>query len=147
MTPAVVDRRPVTDALLAMLAVATGRAAYDHGAPSDAEPPYNVVWSIPGGSYAGSLARPFQRSTLVYQIDSVGTARESAQWLADKTAHAMLDRSANGEPTAAMAIGDMAVSERRPQAVPAGVDVGGKPPHEVFSVPARYELLVVPAAA
>jgi hypothetical protein len=139
------DRRPLTDALLALLAEGTDRPAYDHGAPPDADPPYNVVWSIEGGRYEGTWGDPVEIADVVYQIDSVGMARRSAEWLADKVGHVMLDRETGGAFSAELDVDGMAVTNRSPQGGPAGVEVDGRPPHEVFSVPERYVLVVVPA--
>lgn len=149
------DRRPLTDALLALLAEGTGRPVYDHGAPPNAAddddeddqpagPPYVVVWSIEGGRYEGTWGDPVEIADVVYQIDSVGMARRSAEWLADKVGHVMLDRETGGAFSADLDVDGMAITNRSPQGGPAGVEIDGKPPHEVFSVPERYVLVVVP---
>lgn len=74
--------RAHTDAVIAALE-ALGLAVGDAVAP-DQDPPYVVVYPIPGGSTTGTLATPDDDAILVYQVTCVGKTREQAEWLADK---------------------------------------------------------------
>jgi hypothetical protein len=75
-----------------------GLAVGDAEAPEQ-DPPYVVVYPIPGGDTTGTLANPDDDVVLVYQVTCVGTDRRQAEWLADKAF--------------ALVAGDLAVPERR----------------------------------
>lgn len=79
----VASQREHTDGVIAKL-VAAGLVVGDGEAP-DAEPPYAVVHSIPGGSATGSIEEPHEDGELVYQVTCVGTTREQAEWVADES--------------------------------------------------------------
>ena len=50
----------------------------------DVDPPYAVVYPVPGGSTSGTLADPDDDAVFVYQVTCVGKSREQAEWIADK---------------------------------------------------------------
>jgi hypothetical protein len=63
---------------------ALGVAVGDAQAPTG-NPPYCVVYQVAGGDTYGPLAAQNDDAELIYQVTCVGTSREQAQWLADKT--------------------------------------------------------------
>lgn len=76
------SQRRHTDGVIAALEAA-GLTVGDGEA--EGAPPYVVVHSIPGGSAFGSLEEPHEDAELVYQVTCVGTTREQAEWLADRS--------------------------------------------------------------
>lgn len=141
------DRQLLTTALLTMLVSGTGKPVGDHKAPLSTDPPYCVLYSIPGGGFWGAgLVAPDADADFVYQVDSVGLKRNQAEWLADRVRRSMLARSASGafQVTLTPPTG-LKVADRLPDSGPGGVQVSGIPPHEVFSVAERFVLRVVPA--
>lgn len=149
------DRRPVTAGLVTMIATATGKPCGDQqvpdGLPVTADPsekvPYSVVHEIDGGGYWGpGLVAPEQCADFVYQIDSVGFSPAQCRWLADRNRRTMLARSSSGAFRVAFpAVTGLAVADRMPETNPGGMDVGGKHPHQVFTIAERFTLRVVPA--
>ena len=79
----VVDPRLATDGVRAKLAT-FGLNVGDGQAPAGA-PPYVVVYPIPGGYTTGTLADLDGDAALDFQVSCVGTTREQAQWLQNKT--------------------------------------------------------------
>jgi hypothetical protein len=63
---------------------ALGVTVGDAQAPNMA-PPYVVVYQIAGGDTYGPLGAQNDDAELIYQVTCVGTSREQAQWLVDKT--------------------------------------------------------------
>lgn len=141
------DRRHVTDALIALVAAGTGKACGDHKAPLGVEPPYSVVYEIPGGAYWGpGLVAPEQNADFVYQVDSVGLTRGQAGWLRDSVTRTMLARASSGGFQVALANpSGLRVADRVADGGPGAIQVEGKPPHEVFSAAERFVLRVVSA--
>jgi len=74
--------REHTDAVIAALE-ALGLTVGDAVAPAGIDPPYVVVYAIPGGGTAGPLATPHDDAVLVYQVTCVGDSRKQAEWLED----------------------------------------------------------------
>jgi hypothetical protein len=89
----------ITDALVDFLAAQTGRPVGWATAPIDGEgvpvdPPYAIVYALPGGSTWGpGLTGPDEGARLPYQVTSVGLRGDQAAWMADKVRHAMLGRT------------------------------------------------------
>jgi hypothetical protein len=79
----VVSLRRHTDAVIALLESA-GLTVGDAEAQG-LTPPYVTVYSIPGGRVFGTLANPHEDAEIVYQTTCVGTTREQAEWLVDKS--------------------------------------------------------------
>lgn len=138
-----VDRRPVTSAIVAMLAAAHGRPVGDGEAPADTTLPYSVVFEVPGGGFEGpAFAAPDADAAFVYQVTSVGERRDQAGWMADQNRRALLGRDAAGVFVHAIASEDLTaaglvVDERQPQAT-GGVDREGR----VFNASDRYVVVV-----
>lgn len=93
----VVDVAPLTDALVAFLASLTGRPVGDGRLPTQADPPFAVVYQIPGGEFWGAEYADAQAGAAVaYQITSVDVTRAGAELHADSIRHALCDRLADG---------------------------------------------------
>lgn len=141
------DRQFITNNLLTMLAAGTGKQVGDHKAPAVPVYPYSVLYVLPGGEYWGApLIAPDADVDMYYQVDSIGARRDQVEWLADRVRRTMLARTSGGvfqvsftNPTG------WKVADRVPEGGPGGVQVEGSPPNEVFSIPERFALRVVPA--
>jgi len=144
---AVLQQRPVTDALIAMIATATARPCGDHESPPDGSlaDGYTYVYSIDGGEFDGPpFWSPESDGILVYQIMSVGYDRDHVEWIADRVRLTMLSRSPAGAfqvPFPAMA--GLAVVHREPDGTSPGVIPEGPPANRVYNIPERYRLAVV----
>ncbi len=155
----VLDRRPVTTALVGWLATATGKPCGDHRLPTNlpAAPttpgkkpdPYSIVYALDGGGYWGpGLVAPDQAADWLYQVTSVGYSPAQVQWLADAVKRTLLARSASGAFQVAFpAVTGVVIADRMPPegSGAGGIDIAGKHPDEVFSIPERYVLRAVPA--
>jgi hypothetical protein len=86
------DARVVTDAVKALL-VAGGLTVGDGVAPSG-NPPYAVVYPV-FHTVTGPVGEPSADANRVFQVTSVGTTREQAQWVSDKAATALLGADHN----------------------------------------------------
>ncbi len=155
----VIDRRPITKALVPWLATATGKPCGDHRLPTNLPPPptergrksdpYTIVFALDGGGYWGpGLTAPDQAADFVYQVTSVGYSPEQVQWMADAVKRTMLARSSSGAFQVAFpAVTGVVIADRMPPEGdgPGGIDIAGRHPDEVFSIPERYVLRAVPA--
>lgn len=152
----VIDRRPITKALVSWLASSTGKPCGDHRLPPNLPPhpappakpdPYMIAYALDGGGFWGpGLVAPEQNADYLYQVTSVGWSPEQVQWMADRVFATMLARSASGAFQVAFpAVTGIVVADRLPDGGRGGIDVAGKRPDEVFSLPERYVLRVVPA--
>lgn len=88
--PDVAQARPVTDGVLAALDAATAHPVGDHTAPAVTSGPYTILYSIPGGSFDGSMGGPHEMAVFRYQVDSHNRSRDGAEWLADRNRTALL---------------------------------------------------------
>lgn len=151
----VIDRRPITKALVAWLASSTGKPCGDHRLPplppppaTSAKPdPYMIAYALDGGGAWGpGLVAPELNVDLLYQVTSVGYSPEQVQWMADRAYATLLARTAAGAFQVAFpAVTGVVVADRLPEGGRGGIDVGGRHPNEVFSLPERYLLRVVAA--
>lgn len=143
-----IEEDQVTSALIAMLrsSVPSTLRVYDHRAPADRTFPYLVVMRIPGGGSGGPpLYDPDVDLTLAYQIDGVGSRRDSAEWAAGRAGRVVVGRTGGSFqyelplPAGVRECGRMRLDTL------GGVELEGLPPNEVFTVPNRYEITVTPA--
>src|SRR5438270_13362963 len=103
-TYGVPNRLPVTEGLVALLATGTGRPVGVTRAPYKgtdvehvADPPYAIVYPLPGGAVTGSyFSHPDEEVTWVYEVTSVGIRDDQAQWMADVARQSILGRDASG---------------------------------------------------
>lgn len=98
-----IARRPVTNAVVALLAQASGlpvgRAVAPPGVP---DPPYYIVYAMPLEVSGAPLADEHEDASIVYQITSVSGpdrdvpdsagALEQTEWMADKAREIFLAR-------------------------------------------------------
>lgn len=54
---------------------------------------YIIVYPTGGGGVDGSIGRPHDDVTLVYQLTCVGSTREQTDWMRDKARGVMLNRA------------------------------------------------------
>lgn len=136
-------RKDLTKNLRAALAAATGRPGDVREIKADTQPPYFILYPVPGGGYSGPpLSKPDADVQTVYQVTSVGTSPESAEWLADRIRVAMLGRSTLGSfSTDIDAPNGMSIVDRTPDGGPGGVDAEGS----VYSIAERFNLHLTPS--
>jgi hypothetical protein len=104
---------PVTAALVALVASATSRPVGDGRLPTAADPPFAVVYGLPGGeSWGPDYTDPQAATALAYQITYVSVTRAGAEAFADIVRHALLDRSADGAFVTALAVSGLTVLDR-----------------------------------
>lgn len=113
----VASLREHTDAVIAALEAAD-LSVGDAEAP-DAQPPYVVVYAIPGGRAFGSLAEPHEDAELVYQITCVGKTREQAEWLADKAMVLLDGLTVDGRSIAFVTLDSLPGVQRQTEPTPA----------------------------
>lgn len=106
------DTTPVTDAVVALVADGTGRPVGTAVLPAGAEPPFAVVYQLPGGDTWGpGLADPDAGFALLYQITSVAVYRDDVEAHADTVRHVLLDR-AGGAFVTPLVVPGMVVIDR-----------------------------------
>lgn len=95
-----IDRAPVTKALQDMIARATGRPCGLGKLPSTngrpAEVPYAVLYPLGGSVRGAPLADASEDAEFVYQLTSVASRTDQAEWLADRGRRAILERTESG---------------------------------------------------
>lgn len=113
----IVERRPITSALAAFLALETGKPVGQGTVPLTAagipaEPPYAIVYPLTGGDTWGpTYDGPEEGADLPYQVTSVGLRLDQAEWMADRVRQAML-RRLNGALAAQLAVPGVNVLDR-----------------------------------
>lgn len=86
---------PVTAALIALVTAATAAPVGDGRLPYSSDPPFAVVYPLPGGDTWGpTFSAPDAGAALDYQITSVAVSRAGVEAHADVVRHALLDRVA-----------------------------------------------------
>ncbi|MFH8581630.1 hypothetical protein [Streptomyces zaomyceticus] len=100
-----IDRLPVTQAVAAMLAAASGKPVGRGAIPYGAEPPYYLLTVVSTTVSGAPLADESEDLSIVYQVTAVtgpapSTAgsyavNDQAEWLADKARTAFLARNPN----------------------------------------------------
>lgn len=97
---AVIDRGPVSKALQAMIAKATGRPCGLGSLPlvngQPASVPYTVLYPLGGPVGGAPLAGQSEDAGLVYQLTSVASRTDQAEWMADRGRRAVLGRASSG---------------------------------------------------
>lgn len=106
--------------------------------------PYHVLYSIAGGSIGGPpLGQSSGDAVLVYQIDSVGRTRDSAERLADRLREWLVGRTPQGAFVVQVADPDgHAIHDRIVDGTPGAPLQEGQPPNEVFTVSETYGIHV-----
>lgn len=96
-----IDRAPMTAAVRAMLATATGRTCGVGGLPLvDGKPaplPYSVLYPLGGPVDGAPFSDAAEDAHLTYQVTIVAARTDQAEWLADRVRRAFLERTPVGE--------------------------------------------------
>lgn len=146
-----IDRRPITNALLQMLRDATARQIFDSVIPKGTVTPQGESWgllhSIPGGGFDGApMVSPDSDLALVYQVDSVGRRRDHAEWMGDTVRRTILARTVQGRFQVAFPDPPgVLINDRRPYGEVGGVDAEGDDPYRVYTVAERFVLFATPS--
>lgn len=144
----VIDRMPVTTALISLLTNMAGAFQVgNHSVPDGATFPFIIVWSIAGGGMSGPpLGASHSDASFVYQVDSVSDTPQGAEMLAARVRDTVIGRSAAGGYSAAIQqpVG-VVVHDRIGDGGAAGIIVEGDRPNEVYTVPERFLLSATPA--
>lgn len=98
--------------------------------------PYHVVYSIPGGWFAGpAMGQAQGDAEFVYQVDSVGRTRQQAETAADRVRNWIVGRTAAGAFVVQAADPEgLRISDRIVDGTPGAPLQEGQPPKEVFTV-------------
>lgn len=139
--------RLVTDALLTVLSSAPvligdgetpAGGGYPGGNPLKAFVPYANLHPLAGGVTGGSLERPDDDARIIYQVTSVGSTREQAEWVSDETQDVLLSLpvSVDGRDVLLVTV-DMLGGARRDDSLGAS-----SPP--VWVCPSRYRVTTTP---
>lgn len=138
----IVERRPITDWMKALLIAGTGKNGDIGRAPTANVVPYFIVYVIDGGEEWGAFSQPQSEAVLVYQVTSVGVRHDQAEWMADRVRRTMLQRDAAGAFLVQLAppVG-VVVQDRRPNDSRGVVEQV----NDIFQVAERYEVCVGPA--
>ncbi|MFD8509791.1 hypothetical protein ACFV27_01395 [Streptomyces antimycoticus] len=97
-----VSGRVLSLAVQAMLATATGRscgygtAPTASSLPTGAATPYSVLYPVGSTSDGPPFGDASADARIIYQVTSVGTTAEQAEWMADKVRAGMLARTPAG---------------------------------------------------
>ena len=103
----------VTEALIDMVAAATGRPVGGAQLPFGADPPFAVVYPLPGGDTWGpDLVAPDAGAALLYQITSVAIFRADAEAHADLVRQVLLDRDPDGGFVTPLVVAGLTVIDR-----------------------------------
>lgn len=141
-----VPQEDVVTALVAMLEATLPHPVGD-GQPPDGDPPYYIVYVLPGLGYTGPpLSAPDEDARMVVQVTSVGSRRDQAMRLASLARDAMLGRDGSGSFQTSIAGGTFVVVGRWPDGGSAEVDYEGNPPNRLFTARDRYGLHVSPSS-
>lgn len=111
-----VSGRVLSLAVQAMLASATGRscgygtAPTSSSLPTGAATPYSVLYPVGSTSDGPPFGDASADARIVYQVTSVATTAEQAEWMADKVRAGMLARTTLGYTYAIAATGYMVMS-------------------------------------
>jgi hypothetical protein len=131
------DTAGVTQAIITLLAT-LGRPIGSGALPSAADPPFAVVYPLPGGSNWGpGFTAPQDGAALSYQITVVDVSRAGAETFADTARHALLDRNVDGGFVNPLPVTGLAVLDRELVAY-GGVDSD----RGVFNVADTYQIHV-----
>lgn len=106
--------------------------------------PYNVVFSVPGGSVSGPpLGQASGDALYLYQVDSVGKNRKQTEQAADRIREWVVGRTPAGVFVVQAPDPDgLRISDRIVDGTPGAPLQEGQPPNEVFTVSETYGLYV-----
>lgn len=141
------DRRPFTNAFIAMLETGTGRQVGDHASPAaPLEYPYCIVYAIEGGGFSGPpLWHPDEDATFPFSVRSVGLRRDQAEWMADRVRLSVLGRSAQAFQISMLAPAGWSICGRMSSSSPTTPTPEGVPPNQVWNVSEQFSIQVTPS--
>lgn len=103
----------VTDALIDLVAGVTAAPVGDGKPPTAADPPFCIVYPMPGGDNWGPVfTAPQSGAALEYQVTSVAVSRSDVETFADSVRHVLLDRNGAGGFTHVLAVSGLVVLDR-----------------------------------
>ncbi|MFJ7990330.1 hypothetical protein [Streptomyces sp. NPDC096351] len=148
-----IERRPVTNAILAMLAAASGLPVGRGRAPTTTSRHYYVLYALPLTVDGPPLADENEDITITYQVTSIslpdpakpGSAGsvEQVEWMADKARAAFLQRDqATGEWTHRIDVAGVDVMCRELDTEPGGTN---DPADAIMSYVQRFKVTLTPA--
>ena len=147
-----IDRRPFTNALAALLASGTGMPV-GRGRMPDGPPPYYLLYSLDSATSGAPLADENEDASFVYQVTCVSGpdptkpgstgSVDQAEWLADKARRAVLGRDpATGAWTSPLTIPGVKVMCREVDVEPGAVN---DPADAIISYVIRFRFDLSPA--
>ncbi|MGW1468552.1 hypothetical protein ACWCPT_29925 [Streptomyces sp. NPDC002308] len=147
-----IDRRPFTTALAALLVSATGMPV-GRGRMPDAAPPYLLLYSLDGATTGAPFADEHEDASFVYQVTCVSGpdpsrpgsagAVDQVEWLADKVKRAVLGRdTGTGRWAVPLAIPGVKVMCRDPDVEPGATN---DPADAIISYVIRFRFDLTPA--
>lgn len=98
MATTVLDKRPITNELLTLLATGTGKIIGDGRMPDDlpTKDPWAIVYSIDGARFVDVDKIGDDDSSFAYQVSCVGRSREQAEWMQDRVIRTLTQRQGVG---------------------------------------------------
>lgn len=144
------DRSAVTDWLIALIqsqlpaTQLCGDAKPEAPAGQALVFPYRVVHSVPGGSMSGPpLGQSHGDAVYVYQVDSVGRTRASAEQAAAEVMEWVVGRNPDSTfVVPAAGPSGVRISDRIVDGTPGAPLQEGQPPNQVFTVSHTFGLYV-----
>ncbi|MEU9014245.1 hypothetical protein AB0D12_31650 [Streptomyces sp. NPDC048479] len=148
-----IDRLPVTMALSAMLATASGMPVGRGRRPTGAEPPYYLLYAMPVTLSGPPLEDENADASLIYQVtsvsgpttelpDSYGT-QDQAEWMGDKARQVFLGR----DPGTGLWLYPLSVTGARNTARSLDIEAGAMndPADAIISYVQRFRFDLTPA--
>ncbi|MFJ1900536.1 hypothetical protein [Streptomyces sp. NPDC088115] len=147
-----IDRRPFTAALAALLASATSLPV-GRGRMPDAKPPYLLLYSLDAVTSGAPLADESEDASYVYQVTCVSGpdptrpgstgSVDQAEWLVDKVKRAVLARdTGTGRWVSPIAVPGVSVMCREVDVEPGGTN---DPGDAIISYVIRFRFDLTPA--
>ncbi|MEU9703108.1 hypothetical protein [Streptomyces sp. NPDC047981] len=148
-----IERREVTNAVLAMLTAATGMPVGRGRLPQNPGTRYYVVHALDATLSGPPLADLNEDLTVIFQVDSVSApdptkpgssgSAEQAEWLADRARAAFLGRSRlSGQWTHPISVSGAVVMARSLDSEPGGTN---DPADAIMNFVQRFRLDLTPA--
>lgn len=148
-----IDRLPVTMALSTLLASATSLPVGRGSKPTNANPPYYLLYSIPAELSGAPLSDENEDASFVYQVTSVSGpdpvkpesrgVSDQSEWMADKARKAFLGR----DPATGLWLRTLTVPGAKVIARTLDVEAGGTndPADAIMSYVQRFRFDLTPA--
>lgn len=141
----VIDRRPFTAAVIALLVQGTGKQVGDHEIPVAAVYPYCIVYSSVLATNGPPLWSPDADGDLEYQVTSVGLRRDQCEWMGDIVRRSVLSRAAGQFQVPFVSPAGWVCSGRLLSASPGVPEQGGTPKVPIWSSAESFTFQVTPS--